>query len=133
MQGTNKRQRNPELPRLCQLLPALYQRLQQNHDTPIQPHKEGKGWEWSHKQQEAFETLKKAMIMEPILQHFDPKRPVTIETDATDYSIGAICSQPDEKGILHPVAYYTRKLKDPERNYDIHDKELLAIVDALQK
>jgi len=73
------------------------------------------------------------MIMEPILQHFDPERPVTIETDASDYAIGAICSQPDEKGILHPVAYYSRKLKDPERSYDIHDKELLAIVDALQK
>jgi len=92
-----------------------------------------KGWEWNDKQQEAFETLKKAMIMEPILQHFDLERPVTIETDASDYAIGAICSQPDEKGILHPVAYYSRKLKDPEHNYDIHDKELLAIVDALRK
>jgi len=92
-----------------------------------------KGWEWSDKQQEAFETLKKAMITEPILQHFDPEQPVTIETDASDYTIGAICSPPDEKGILYPVAYYSRKLKDPERNYDIHDKELLAIVDALRK
>jgi len=73
------------------------------------------------------------MITEPILQHFDLERPITIETDASDYAIGAICSQPDEKGILHPVAYYSRKLKDPERNYDIHDKELLAIVDALRK
>jgi len=42
MEGTNKRKRNPELPRLCQLLLALYQRLQQNHDTPILPHKEVK-------------------------------------------------------------------------------------------
>jgi len=92
-----------------------------------------KAWEWGDKQQEAFETLKKAMITEPILQHFDPERAVTIETDASDYAIGAICSQPDEKGVLHPVAYYARKLKDPERNYDIHDKELLAIVNSLRK
>jgi len=77
--------------------------------------------------------LKKAMITELILQHFDLDRPITIETDASDNAIGAICSQPDEKGILHPVAYYLRKLKDPECNYDIHDKELLAIVDALRK
>src|SRR6266404_1327873 len=41
--------------------------------------------------------------------------------------------QPDDNDVLHPVAYYSRKLKDPERNYDIHDKELLAIVDALRK
>jgi len=92
-----------------------------------------KVWEWGDKQQEAFETLKEAMTTEPILQHFDPERPVTIETDASDYAIGAIYSQPDEKGILHPIAYYSRKLKDPECNYDIHDKELLAIMDALCK
>jgi len=73
------------------------------------------------------------MIMEPILQHFHPEQPITIETDASDYAIGAICSQPDENRILHHVGYYSRKLKDPERNYDIHDKELLAIVDALRK
>jgi len=77
--------------------------------------------------------LKGAMITEPILQHFDPEEPVTIETDTLDCAIGAICSQPDSKGILHPVAYYSRKLKDPERNYKIHDKELPAIANALQK
>jgi len=77
--------------------------------------------------------LKKAMITEPILQHLNPERPVTIETDAFEYAIGAICAQPDEKGILHPVVYYSRKLKDLERNYDIHDKQLLAIIDTLRK
>jgi len=92
-----------------------------------------KAWDWGDKQQEVFETLKKAMITEPILQHFDLELAVTIEMDASDYAIGAICSQPDEKGVLHPVAYYSRKLKDPERKYDIHDKQLLAIVDALRK
>jgi len=92
-----------------------------------------KEWEWGDKQQGAFDTLKTAMITEPILQHFNPERAVTIETDASDYAIGAKCSQPDNNGILHPVAYYSRKLKDLERNYDIHDKELLAIVDALRK
>jgi len=91
-------------------------------------------WEWGNEQQMAFDTLKTAMVTEPILQHFDPERLVTIETDASDYPIGALCSQPDDNGILHPVAgYYSRKLKDPEPNYGIHDKELLVIVDALQK
>jgi hypothetical protein len=90
-------------------------------------------WEWSDKKQQAFATLKEAMMTEPILQHFDPVKPVTIETDASDYAIGAVCSQPDESGVLHPVAYYSRKLKDPERNHDINDKELLAIVDTLRK
>jgi len=73
------------------------------------------------------------MITEPILQHFNPEPPVTIEMDTSDYAIGAICSQPNEKGILHLIAYYSRKLKDLECNYDIHDKGLLAIVDELHK
>jgi len=51
------------------------------------------------------------MITEPILQHFDPEQPITIETDASDYAIAGICSQPDAKGILYPVAYFSRKLK----------------------
>ena len=53
--------------------------------------------------------------------------------DASDYTIEAICSQPDDNGILHPVDNYSRKLKDRKRKYDIHDTELLPIVDALRK
>jgi hypothetical protein len=56
-----------------------------------------------------------------------------LETDASDYAISAVCSQPDSDGILHPLGYFSRKLKDAERNYDIHDKEFLAIVNSLQK
>jgi len=56
-----------------------------------------KAWEWGDKQQESFETLKGAMITEPILQHCDLERPVNIETDASDYAIGAICSQPAKR------------------------------------
>jgi len=90
-------------------------------------------WGWGDEQQMAFQTLKTAMVTEPTVQHFDAERPVTMETDASEYAIGAICSQPNNNGILHPVAYYSWKLKDLERNYNIHDKELLAIVDALRK
>jgi hypothetical protein len=73
------------------------------------------------------------MLSEPILQHVNPTRAITIETHASDYAIGAICSQPDDANILYPLGYFSRKLKDTERNYDIHNKELLVIVDALDK
>jgi hypothetical protein len=73
------------------------------------------------------------MISQPILPHFNPARPLTLEMDASDYVIGAICSQPDDTGVLHPLGYFSRKLKDAELNYDIPDKELLAIVDGLNK
>jgi hypothetical protein len=90
-------------------------------------------WKWDDKTQEAFDAIKQAMTTEPILRHFEPDKPITLETDASDYAIGAVCSQPDENNILHPIGYYSRKMKDPELNYDIHDKELLAIVDGLRK
>jgi hypothetical protein len=80
-----------------------------------------------------LDTLKEAMMTEPILQHFDPAKLVTVKTNASDYAIGAVYSQPDDNGVLHPVAYSLRKLKDPERNYNIHAKELLAIVDVQRK
>jgi hypothetical protein len=93
-------------------------------DTPL---------EWNDNAQKAFDTLKAAMITEPILKHFDQEQPITLEMDASDYAIGAVCSQPDKTGVLHPIGYYSRKLKGPELNYDIHDKELLALVDGLRK
>jgi hypothetical protein len=90
-------------------------------------------FKWTEDAQNAFDKLKQALISQPILQHFDPNRPITLETDASDHAIGVVCSQPDNLGILHPLGYFSRKLKDAERNYNIHDKELLAIVDSLWK
>jgi hypothetical protein len=53
--------------------------------------------------------------------------------DVSDYAISTVCSQPDEVNILHPLGCFSQKLKSAELNYDIHDKELLAIVDGLDK
>jgi len=55
-----------------------------------------------------------------------------IETDASDFAIGAVLSQRDDEGRLHPVAFHSRKFQPAEINYEIHDKELLAIVDAFK-
>ena len=65
----------------------------------------------------------------PILAHFYPERETVIETDTSDFALGAIVSQFLDK-ILHPVAFHSRKLNSAERNYEIHDKELLAILEA---
>jgi len=70
--------------------------------------------------------------MAPILAHFDPAKEVIFETDASDLTIGAILLQRDEERCLHPVAFHSRKFQPAEINYEIHDKELLAIVDAFK-
>jgi hypothetical protein len=62
------------------------------------------------------------------LIHVDFTKPFFLETDASYYALRAILSQYGDDGHLHPVAFYSRKFTAPEINYEIHDKELLAIV-----
>ena len=95
--------------------------------------KTGKEWSWNPEAETAFQELKKRFTTAPILAHFDASRPIIIETDASDFAIGAVLSQRDNEKRLHPVAFHSRKFQPAEINYDIHDKELLAIVDAFKQ
>jgi len=91
-----------------------------------------KKFPWGKEQQEAFEDLKRRFISAPILCHFHPDLNTVVETDASDYALGCILSQFHGRR-LHPVAFHSRKLSPTERNYDIHDKGLLAIVVAFME
>ena len=91
--------------------------------------KKDEPFNWTIRQEEAFNELKLACCQEPVLKLFDPQKPVRLETDASDLAIGACLSQ-EYDGKWHPVAFYSRKMSLAEQNYDIHDKELLAIVSA---
>jgi hypothetical protein len=91
---------------------------------------------WSNECKESFKLLKQKFMEEPILVHFFPERATIVETDASDFALGAILSQEvpaTEGGGLHPVAFHSRKFKPAEINYDIHDKEMLAIVVAFKE
>jgi len=91
-----------------------------------------KDWRWSPKAELVFKELKNRFTTAPILAHFDPQRPVIVETDTSDFVLGAILSQRDHENRLHPVAFHSRKFSPVEINYEIHDKELLAIVDSFK-
>ncbi|RAL58210.1 hypothetical protein DID88_002313 [Monilinia fructigena] len=90
-------------------------------------------FEWTVEAQEAFDTLKQAVAKEPILLTFDPEKPIIVETDSSDFAIGAVLSQPGQNEKYQPIAFYSRKLSPAELNYEIYDKELLAIVDAFRE
>jgi len=93
--------------------------------------KKDTGFRWDTDQKRAFKELKQACMDPPVLYTFRNGEPARIETDASDLVIGAcLCQQKD--GKWHPVAYYSRKMSPAEQNYDIHDKELLAVVCSLQ-
>jgi len=67
-----------------------------------------------------------------ILEHFYPDRETVVKTDATNFALGCVLSHFKDI-ILHPVAFHSRKLNPAERNHEIHDTELLAILEAFKK
>jgi len=101
--------------------------------TELTKKEKGKEWAWNQEVEAAFKDLKHRFTTAPILAHFDPAKPVIVKTDVLDFALGAILSQRNEEGRLHPVAFHSRKFQPAEINYEIHDKELLAIVDAFKQ
>ena len=93
-------------------------------------HKDHK-FAWGPKHQAVFEKLKLAFTQVPVLAHFNPSNPIVVETDASDYALAAIISQiaPDD-GDLHPIAFCSWGMAPAKLNYEIYDKELLAIFAA---
>jgi hypothetical protein len=78
-----------------------------------------------------FQQLKGTFTSIPILKHFYPALEVIIETDTSNFAIGCILSQKHNQR-LHLVAFHSKRMKPAEKNYDIHDKELLAVVEAIK-
>ncbi|KAH9266874.1 hypothetical protein BASA84_000939 [Batrachochytrium salamandrivorans] len=87
---------------------------------------------WGPEQQTSFENLKTAFANSTLLLHPDDSRPFILETDASDYAISGILSQYDENEVLRPIAFYARQMNSAERNYEIYDKELLAVVESFK-
>src|SRR2546423_1933136 len=112
-----------------------YRRFVKNYSKILGPitwllKKESK-FEWGKDQKKAFQESKDLFIPERVLVHHDPERETMVETDASDFAIGARLMQ-KVNGRWRPVAFYSRKLTPTERNYDVHDKELLGVVEALR-
>ena len=88
---------------------------------------------WEAEQQLAFETMVEAFTAAPVFRHFDYDSEVIIETDASDDVSPGDLSQYDDGAVLHPVAYFSKKHSPAECNYDIYNKELMAIIKALEE
>ncbi|KAK3515182.1 hypothetical protein QTP70_009592 [Hemibagrus guttatus] len=88
---------------------------------------------WTENATQAFTNLN-SFTTTPILKHPDPNLPFVVEVDASDSGIGAVLSQRHgQPGKLFPCAYFSRKLMDAERNYDVGNKELLAMKVAIEE
>ncbi|KAK3548637.1 hypothetical protein QTP70_015934 [Hemibagrus guttatus] len=89
---------------------------------------------WTDQARAAFQQLKDCFTSAPILRHPDPDLPFVMEVDTSSSGLGAVLSQRHgEPGKLHPCAFYFRKLTTAEANYDVGNRELLAIKVALEE
>jgi hypothetical protein len=88
-------------------------------------------WTWEKRHQQAFEELKARVMTEPVLAHPVLTDPFKLEVDASGFATGAVLLQKKEDGKKHPIAYYSKTLSAAERNYNVYDLELLAIVNTL--
>ena len=82
---------------------------------------------WSEECNRAFCELKELLLSYPVLRNVNFSLSFTLQVDASDVGMGAVLSQPDEKGMEHPVAYFSRKLLPREQKFSVIEKECLAI------
>ncbi|UYV72886.1 hypothetical protein LAZ67_10001072, partial [Cordylochernes scorpioides] len=87
---------------------------------------------WTERQEEAFQTLKTALLSPPILGHFNPNAPTYVHTDASNIGIGATLVQ-DIGGEEKVISYLSCTLSKAEQNYSTTEKECLAVVWSMSK
>jgi hypothetical protein len=87
-------------------------------------------WTWEERHQKAFKELRDRVTSEPVLAQPQLDQQFELEVDASGFAFGAVLSQKGEDGKKHPIAFYSATAIEAERNYDIYDLELLAIVKA---
>ncbi|KAG0156085.1 hypothetical protein PDIDSM_3261 [Penicillium digitatum] len=90
-------------------------------------------FEWTPVCQLSFEALKKAFTSAPVLKAFDWSKEIVLETDASDFVSAGVLSQYDDAGILHPIAFFSKKHSAAECNYEKYGKELLAIIRCFEE
>jgi RNase H-like domain found in reverse transcriptase len=113
-----------------------YRRFVRNYSTIASPlsdlTKKAIPFKWGESQDKVFKELKDKLMTAPILMSADMSQPFEIQTDGSQTDTGAVLQQRDDNGVTRPVAYMSHKLNAAEQNYPTHDRELLAIVQALK-
>jgi len=89
-------------------------------------------WEWENEQEQAFGKLKTVFTTEPTLAIPDIDREMKVEVDTSDYAIGGVLLTKCEDGKWRPMAFISKSLNVTEQNYEIHDKEMLAVIRCLE-
>jgi len=94
--------------------------------------KKDKKWEWTEREEKAFKELKEKFTKEPVLAAPDIDKKMRMEVDASDYAMGGVLLMECGDGPWRLVVFLSKSLNETERNYEIHDKEILAIIRGLE-
>ena len=89
-------------------------------------------WIWGSMQQQAFNSLKNSFTLQPILTMWELDQPTRLEVDASEYATGGVLLQQLNDHQWHPVAFRSESMVEAERNYEIYDKEMLAVIRGLE-
>jgi RNase H-like domain found in reverse transcriptase len=96
--------------------------------------KKDQKWSWEEEQQQAFNEIKDQVMSSPILHFADDSKPFRIEADSSNFATGMVLSQQSDDDLKwHLNAFYLKSLNAVERNYNIHDKEMLAVMRLLEE
>lgn len=92
-------------------------------------------FKWGEEEDKAFEKIKRIMTTLPVLKTLDyeSEDPIWLFTDASGHGLGAALFQGAEWDTSSPIAYKSRTMTPAERNYPVHEQELLVVINALQK
>jgi hypothetical protein len=90
--------------------------------------KKGVAWEWTAALAAAFQAHKDAVTAEPVLVLLDESWPYRLEADSSDWATGVVLLQQGTNWKWRPIAFYSKSLNDVQRNYVIHNKEMLVII-----
>jgi len=113
----------------------FYRKFIKNFRYTVKPLNELKGkkeWIWTEEYQQAFEKLKEKITSQLVLSLLKREGKFRVETNTLEHAIGGVLSQ-EQEGKWKLIAFLSRTMQPVERNYEIYDKELLAIIEALTK
>ena len=99
---------------------------------PLNKLKYKKEWKWEEEHQRAFEEIKEKITSQPILVLSKREEKFRVEMNTSGHAIEGVLSQ-EQEGKWKPIAFLSRTMQLAEQNYEIYDKELRAIVEALAK
>jgi len=89
-------------------------------------------WQWGDEQQKAFDKLKKIFTSKPVLAAPDLDKEFRVEANTSNYATRGVLSMKCSDKKWRPVTFISKSLSDTEQNYEIYDKEMLAVVRCLE-